>query len=78
MSQPFPTCVTIWIYFRWTTHWFKVEAEIPSSWVGKEVLFLWDSMSEAMIWKDGQPVQVKFTKDETDFVCGREQFNNSY
>ena len=48
------------ILFRWTTHWFKVEIEIPIAWIGKEVLFVWDSMSEAMIWKNGEPIQVKY------------------
>ena len=53
-----------WTFFylthniRWATHWFKVEIEIPGDWVGKEVQFLWDSQSEAMIWRNGKPIQV--------------------
>ena len=42
----------------WSTHWFRVEIKIPESWVEHEVYFLWNSGSEAMIWNDGQPVQV--------------------
>ena len=41
----------------WTTHWFRVEAEIPVEWAGKEVHFLWDSSSEACVWVDGKPRQ---------------------
>jgi alpha-mannosidase len=41
----------------WSTHWFRVEVEIPVEWTGKEVHFLWDSSSEACIWIDGKPRQ---------------------
>jgi alpha-mannosidase len=41
----------------WSTHWFKVDILIPSEWAGQEVHFLWDSSSEACVWRDGQPVQ---------------------
>jgi alpha-mannosidase len=41
----------------WSTHWFRVEAEIPAEWEGKEVHFLWDSSSEACVWIDGKPRQ---------------------
>jgi len=41
----------------WSTHWFRVEIEIPESWVGEEVFLLWNCNSEAMIWKDGDPLQ---------------------
>jgi len=41
----------------WSTHWFRVEIEIPAEWAGKEVHFLWDSCSEATVWEDGKPVQ---------------------
>jgi alpha-mannosidase len=41
----------------WSTHWFRVEIEIPTAWAGREVHLLWDSCSEAQVWKDGQPVQ---------------------
>ena len=41
----------------WSTHWVKVEIEIPSEWKGQEVHLLWDSCSEACVWQDGQPTQ---------------------
>jgi alpha-mannosidase len=41
----------------WSTHWFKVEIDIPQDWHGREVHLLWDSASEGCIWKDGEPVQ---------------------
>uniref|UniRef100_A0A671UPQ0 alpha-mannosidase n=1 Tax=Sparus aurata TaxID=8175 RepID=A0A671UPQ0_SPAAU len=42
---------------RWWTCWFKVSLKIPESWRGKEVHLLWESDGEAMVWRDGQPVQ---------------------
>uniref|UniRef100_A0A4W6DHV0 Alpha-mannosidase 2C1 n=1 Tax=Lates calcarifer TaxID=8187 RepID=A0A4W6DHV0_LATCA len=42
---------------RWWTCWFKVTLKIPESWRGKEVHLLWESDGEAMVWRDGQPVQ---------------------
>jgi alpha-mannosidase len=41
----------------WSTHWVRVDIEIPEDWGGHEVHFLWDSSSEACIWQDGQPMQ---------------------
>ncbi|XP_075993503.1 alpha-mannosidase 2C1 [Genypterus blacodes] len=41
----------------WWTCWFKVTLKIPKSWRGKEVHLLWESDGEAMVWRDGQPVQ---------------------
>lgn len=41
----------------WSTHWFRVEIEIPESWIEHEVYFLWNSNSEAMVWCDAHPVQ---------------------
>ena len=41
----------------WSTHWVKVELDIPSEWIGQEVHLLWDSSSEACVWQDGQPLQ---------------------
>jgi alpha-mannosidase len=41
----------------WSTHWFRVNLEIPSTWQGKEVHLLWDSTSEACIWQQGAPLQ---------------------
>uniref|UniRef100_A0AAQ6A5A0 alpha-mannosidase n=1 Tax=Amphiprion ocellaris TaxID=80972 RepID=A0AAQ6A5A0_AMPOC len=41
----------------WWTCWFKVTLKIPESWRGKEVHLVWESDGEAMVWRDGQPVQ---------------------
>jgi alpha-mannosidase len=41
----------------WSTHWFKVEGEVPAAWAGREVHLVWDSGSEACVWEDGQPQQ---------------------
>ncbi|KAK6187507.1 hypothetical protein SNE40_005515 [Patella caerulea] len=41
----------------WSTHWFKVELEIPKSWHGQEVHLLWNSDSEALVWIDGDAIQ---------------------
>ncbi len=41
----------------WSTHWFRVEIDIPTAWAGREVHFLWDSASEAEVWQDGKPRQ---------------------
>ncbi|KAK7079336.1 hypothetical protein SK128_013883, partial [Halocaridina rubra] len=37
----------------WTTHWFKLEFEIPEEWIGKEVRIRWGSNSEAAVWSSG-------------------------
>ncbi len=44
----------------WHTHWFYVEFQLKDDWIkaGKEVHFLWDSSSEAMIYDlEGKPLQ---------------------
>jgi alpha-mannosidase len=41
----------------WSTHWFKVDIDVPAAWRGKEVHLLWDSISEGMIYLDGKPAQ---------------------
>ncbi|NJM40760.1 MAG: hypothetical protein HC853_08300 [Anaerolineae bacterium] len=41
----------------WSTHWFKVEIDVPKAWRGKEAHLLWDSISEGLIYLDGKPVQ---------------------
>ncbi|XP_067041919.1 alpha-mannosidase 2C1-like isoform X2 [Acropora muricata] len=41
----------------WSTHWFKVDFDIPEEWRGEEVHFRWNSSSEAMVWQDGKPRQ---------------------
>jgi len=41
----------------WATAWFKVDITIPAAWRGREVVFLWDSNSEACVWQNGVPLQ---------------------
>lgn len=41
----------------WYTCWFRVALTVPASWRTKEVHLLWESDGEAMVWRDGQPVQ---------------------
>lgn len=41
----------------WSTHWFKVDIDVPAAWRGKEVHLLWDSVSEGQIYLDGKAVQ---------------------
>jgi alpha-mannosidase len=40
-----------------STHWFRVELEIPVEWAGREIHFRWDSSSEACVWIEGEPIQ---------------------
>lgn len=42
----------------WSTHWFKLQFDIPSSWLGEEVHLLWNSGTEALVWVNGEPLQV--------------------
>jgi len=41
----------------WSTHWVKVQAQIPDEWHGQEIHLLWDSASEACIWQNGISLQ---------------------
>jgi alpha-mannosidase len=41
----------------WSTHWFRIEIDIPTAWTGREVHLLWDSSSEAEVWQDSKPMQ---------------------
>lgn len=42
----------------WSTHWFRVELEIPENMAGKEVHLLWDCNAEALIYSSqGIPLQ---------------------
>ena len=36
-----------------------MEVRVPDEWVGKEVRFRWDSGGEAMVWIQGEPLQVR-------------------
>jgi alpha-mannosidase len=39
------------------TYWFRAAATVPQEWAGSRVDLLWDSASEATLWRDGRPVQ---------------------
>jgi alpha-mannosidase len=41
----------------WSTWWFRIAADVPGTWAGDRVDLLWDSRSEATLWRDGRPVQ---------------------
>ncbi len=41
----------------WSTHWVRVNLEIPASWQGQEVHLLWDAAAEGCIWQNGEPLQ---------------------
>ena len=45
--------------FRWSTHWFRVDIQIPRKWIGQEVRLLWDCDAECLVWRDGKPMQVR-------------------
>ncbi|XP_067129297.1 alpha-mannosidase 2C1-like isoform X2 [Centruroides vittatus] len=52
----------------WSTHWFKMEIQIPDSWLGKEVHLRWDAGCEAMVWSnDGLPLQ-GLSSERKDFI----------
>ena len=59
----------------WSTHWVKVEIEIPQDWKGQQVHLLWDSTSEACVWQDGHPMQ-GLTGSESGWAatCARPQY----
>lgn len=48
-----------WLSCRWWTCWFRVELTIPEAWVGQEVHLRWESDGEGLVWRDGEPVQVR-------------------
>jgi alpha-mannosidase len=41
----------------WATFWFDATATVPAGWAGRRVELLWDSGSEAALWRDGVIVQ---------------------
>jgi len=42
---------------QWATYWFRIGAAIPDRWAGGRVELIWDSGSEATLWRDGRVVQ---------------------
>ena len=53
MKREYPIFV-----YRWSTHWFRLDLDIPKDWVGEEVQLVWKSDTEALVWENGQPLQV--------------------
>ena len=42
----------------WATFWFEINFQVPKEWIGKEVHFLWNSNSEALLFdKNGVVLQ---------------------
>lgn len=39
---------------HWSTHWVRLQADIPAEWKGREVHLRWESNSEAGVWHDGK------------------------
>ena len=42
---------------EWATYWFRIKATVPEGWGGTRVDLLWDSGSEATLWRDGEVLQ---------------------
>lgn len=38
-------------------HWFKINATVPKAWAGSDVVLVFEHDGEALIWKDGAPIQ---------------------
>ncbi|XP_071941386.1 alpha-mannosidase 2C1-like [Antedon mediterranea] len=55
----------------WATHWFLICINIPTEWIGKEVHLVWNSNSEAMIWKNGVALK-GFNNDRNDFIISKQ------
>lgn len=58
----------------WSTHWFKLNFDPPSTWADKKIVHLvWDTGSEAMVWSsDGCPLQgLSGDSNKTDFRLNR-------
>jgi len=42
----------------WSTHWFKIQIDIPEEWVGERIDIMWNSSSECLLYtSDGKPLQ---------------------
>jgi alpha-mannosidase len=42
---------------QWATYWFRVAATVPETWAGRRVDLLFDTGSEATLWRGGEPVR---------------------
>ncbi|XP_076466498.1 alpha-mannosidase 2C1-like [Babylonia areolata] len=62
----------------WSTHWFRVEMDVPEDWVGQEVRLRWNSSTEALVWVDGQPRQgLSSESSRLDFILSLKQGANN-
>ncbi|XP_071833479.1 alpha-mannosidase 2C1-like isoform X2 [Apostichopus japonicus] len=53
----------------WSTHWFRLEFQIPKAWKSQHVRLQWHSGSEALIWsRDGVPLQGLNPEERIDFI----------
>ncbi len=41
----------------WSTYWFRIGTTVPGHWAGERVDLLWDSGSEATLWRDAAILQ---------------------
>jgi hypothetical protein len=56
----------------WSTTWFKVVLQLPSTWQGRRLHFRWNSDSEATLWsEDGRVLQVRRRLDAVGEGEGR-------
>src|SRR5829696_61168 len=42
---------------QWATFWFRLAATVPEHWAGRPVELVWDSGCEALLYRDGVPLQ---------------------
>src|SRR4051812_24820157 len=42
---------------RWATYWFRIRATVPREWAGRRVDLMFDTGSEATLWRGGEPVR---------------------
>src|SRR5215216_2721716 len=42
---------------QWATYWFRLAATVPEAWAGRPVQLVWDSGCEALLYRDGAPLQ---------------------
>ncbi|CAG7731916.1 unnamed protein product [Allacma fusca] len=61
-----------WFGKTWTTHWFKILIDVPTSWTGKEVHLRWNSSSEAAIYDtQGRMLQGLSPGFREEFILSR-------
>ena len=76
VSKPFePTSIGQSFGPSWSTHWFKIELQIPSGLQDKACLeFHWDADNEGLIWtEDGEPLQgLTGGSERTEWILPRD------